>query len=102
MVADASGRAKRTESFQLAASEDAFWAIAARPASAVTTHQDDFVRFLRRVMEQDAPLSRPRDLAWTLAAHARTALQRIEHKGRQRARPAPRGAQRKSLTHLPR
>lgn len=31
-------------------------------------------------MEVDAPLSSPRDLAWTLAAHARTALERIENK----------------------
>lgn len=80
VVADASGRAKRTESFQLAGNDDAFWAIAAHPADAVTAQQDDFVGFLRRVMEHDAPLSSPRDLAWTLAAHARTALQRIEEK----------------------
>jgi len=80
VIADPSGRAKRTESFQLAASEDAFWALAAHTASGTTAQEDDFVGFLRRVMEHDAPLSSPRDLAWTLAAHARTALGRIERK----------------------
>ncbi len=80
VVADPSGRAKRTESFQLASSEDVFWAVASHPDSTVAAREDDFVSFLRRVMEVDAPLSSPRDLAWTLAAHARTALERIEDK----------------------
>ena len=78
VVADSAGRAKRAESFQLASSDDQFWAIAAHRDRAVKTLEDDFVAFLRRVMEHDAPLVSPRDLAWTLAAHARTALQRIE------------------------
>jgi hypothetical protein len=78
VVADPAGRAKRAESFQLASSDDQFWAIAARRDRTVDTVQDDFVAFLRRAMEHDAPLVSPRDLAWTLAAHARTALQRIE------------------------
>jgi hypothetical protein len=80
VVADSGGRAKHSESFQLAGSEDAFWSIAARRENAVAAQGDDFVDFLRRVMEHDAPLSSPRDLAWALAAHARAALQRIEHR----------------------
>lgn len=78
VVADSSGRAHRTESFQLAGSEEEFWAIAANPEAAVEAHQEGFLSFLRRVMEHDAPLASPSDLAWTLAAHARTALQRLE------------------------
>lgn len=80
VIADPGGRAKRTESFQLAGTEAEFWALAARARDEVTPNQDEFVSFLRRVMEFDAPLSSPRDLAWALAAHARTALARIEEK----------------------
>lgn len=77
-ITDPSGRTKRTESFQLAASEDAFWALAASPKNYAAEHEADFTDFLHRLMEHDAPLSSPSDLAWTLAAHARTALERIE------------------------
>jgi len=75
------GKTKRAQSFDFAANEDEFWVLAANPASYAAANEEDFVSFLRQVMEHDAPLASPKDLAWLLAAHARTALQRIE--GRQ-------------------
>ena len=73
-----SGRAKRVETFSIAPTEQAFWAIAAAPAAYCAANEEGFAGFLRRALEHDAPLSNPSDLAWLLAAHARMALLRIE------------------------
>ena len=84
VVIDAgTGKAKRLETFEIATTEEAFWAITAHPERYAEEREEDFFGFLRRCMEHDAPLANPRDLAWVLASHARTALERIE------GRPAP-------------
>jgi hypothetical protein len=75
---DKQGRIVQGETFQIAANEKTFWALAADPAKWSAEGENDFVQFLRRAMEHEAPLGNPRDLAWVLAAHARTALRRIE------------------------
>lgn len=81
VVADSStGKAKRAEAFEVASTEDAFWAVAAHPEHYADEHEAEFCDFLRRCMAHDAPLASPRDLAWLLAGHARTALNRVEGK----------------------
>lgn len=80
VVVDSNGHAKRVESYEISPNEAAFWAAAANAKHFADSREDDFTGFLRRVMEHDAPLTSPRDLAWTLAAHARTALRRIENR----------------------
>ncbi len=75
------GKTKRAATFEIAGDEAAFWALASGPVHYAAAHEQEFVEFLRLIMEHDAPLASPRDLAWLLAAHARTALRRIE--GRQ-------------------
>jgi hypothetical protein len=72
------GRTRRVETFSIAPTEQAFWALAAAPAAYSVANEEGFAGFLRRALEHDAPLSSPSDLAWLLAAHARIALRRIE------------------------
>lgn len=79
VIADPStGKTKRAQWLEIAGSEEAFWALAADPGRFADANEAGFIDFLRRVMEHDAPLASPRDLAWLLGSHARTALQRIE------------------------
>jgi hypothetical protein len=73
-----SGRLKRAETFSIARSEQAFWAIAAAPTAYCAANEEAFAGFLKRALERDAPLSSPSDLAWLLASHARLALALIE------------------------
>jgi hypothetical protein len=77
---DKNGKATEGERFTLAAYENAFWALVAKPSTA-EAKEADFEQFLCRALLGDAPLSRPEDLAWFLAAYARTALKRIEDAG---------------------
>lgn len=74
------GRAKRIETYTVATDADTFWALASNPKDWAQTHEAEFVSFLQRAMEHDAPLTSPEDLAWILAAHARTAMDRIKGK----------------------
>jgi hypothetical protein len=74
------GRGKRVETYTIATSAAAFWALTANPKEWAQAHEGEFVGFLKRAMEHDAPLTNPQDLAWILAAHARTAMDRIEGK----------------------
>jgi hypothetical protein len=78
VVADPGGRARRAETFVLADSEDEFWAAASHSRRTAASLEADFISFLERAIAQEAPLWSPQDLAWVLAAHARTALDRIE------------------------
>jgi hypothetical protein len=66
------------ERFTLADSERAFWALAANPAAVTAGLERDFEEYLRRALLGDAPITTPADLAWFLAAYARTALARLE------------------------
>jgi len=73
------GKIQEQERFMLADDEATFWAL--EPAEAEEKHGDAFEEFLIRVLLGDAPLSNPADLAWFLAAYARTALKRVEDAG---------------------
>ena len=76
---DANGAPQVGERFTLAPDEDSFWAL--NPRDAEQAHGADFVDYLKRALRGDAPLSDPADLAWFLAAYARTGLKRIEAAG---------------------
>ena len=76
---DSNGEAQVGERFTLAPDEDSFWALS--PKDAENAHGADFADYLKRALLGDAPLSAPADLAWFLAAYARTALQRVEGAG---------------------
>jgi hypothetical protein len=76
---DSSGEAQAGERFTLAPDEDSFWALS--PKDAENAHGAEFADYLKRALRGDAPLSSPADLAWFLAAYARTALKRVEGAG---------------------
>ena len=76
---DSNGEAQAGERFTLAPDEDSFWAL--NPKDAENAHGADFADYLKRALRGDAPLSNPADLAWFLAAYARTALKRVEDAG---------------------
>jgi hypothetical protein len=76
---DSNGQAQVGERFTLAPDEDSFWAL--DPKDAESAHGTDFANYLKRALLGDAPLSDPADLAWFLAAYARTALKRVESAG---------------------
>jgi Type ISP C-terminal specificity domain/N-6 DNA Methylase len=76
---DSNGQAQVGERFTLSPDEDSFWALNAK--SADETQGEDLVEFLRRALLGDAPLSAPADLAYFLAAYARTGLKRVEDAG---------------------
>src|SRR5262249_1119559 len=76
---DSNGTAQVGERFTLAPDEDSFWAL--KPRDAENAHGADFADYLKRALRGDAPLSDPADLAWFLAAYARTALKRVEGAG---------------------
>jgi hypothetical protein len=73
------GEAQAGERFTLAPDEGSFWALS--PKDAEDAHGADFADYLKRALRGDAPLSGPADLAWFLAAYARTALKRVEGAG---------------------
>ncbi len=70
------GAAVTVERYTLAASEAAFWELAAHPHAA-HTHGAPFADFLARALLTNAPLTRPEDLAWFLASYARAARVRL-------------------------
>ena len=76
---EADGQARAGERFTLASDENSFWAL--NPSDTDNTRGADFVEYLERVLRGDAPLSDPADLAWFLAAYARTGLKRVESAG---------------------
>jgi hypothetical protein len=76
---DSSGKPATGERFTLAADEASFWAL--DPKDTDDAWGTDFGDYLKRALLGDAPLSNPADLAWFLAAYARTALKRVEDAG---------------------
>lgn len=76
---DSNGNVQAGERFTLAADERSFWAL--DPRAAEENVGADFADYLRRALSGDAPLSNPADLAWFLAAYARTGLKRVEAVG---------------------
>jgi hypothetical protein len=77
---DEAGKPIEREFFRLAADEASFWALAAHPQKSAKTHATHLGEFLRRVMMNAAPLTRPGDIAWFLASYARDALATLEEK----------------------
>lgn len=72
---DEDERLVKLERFSIAEDEAALWKISAEEAAAVS---EPFEAFLARVLLADAPLSSPADVAWFLAAYARTADGRLQ------------------------
>ena len=75
---DSEGKPAKLETYQLAATDDEFWAMAATPVATAAKHGRRFEEFLLRVLQNSAPLTSPKDLAWHLASYAREALYRVE------------------------
>lgn len=67
------------ERFSLAPNEVSFWTLAAHPSKAQTELGEAFQDFLARVLQHNAPLADPKDLAALLASYAREARHRVEH-----------------------
>jgi len=70
---------KLLERYTLAATEQEFWNLAAHPRAAAEKHGERLTQYLARVMQQNAPLMEPKDLAWFLASYARDAKARVEN-----------------------
>jgi hypothetical protein len=79
LLGERDGKRVKLESYTLAASEAEFWQLANHPQKAEKELGPAFADFLARVMQHNAPLSDPKDLAWFLASYAREARHRIEH-----------------------
>lgn len=92
---DSNGTVQTGERFTLAPDEDSFWAI--RPKDAENAHGDALVDYVKRALLGDAPLSDPADLAWFLAAYARTGLKRVEGVGDMRTLATLRSALEEAL-----
>lgn len=75
---DPSGAAVVGEVFRLADGADTFWQeVAAHPRAAAQGFGDDLLAYLRRALEQAAPIVDPEDVAVLFAAYARTARERV-------------------------
>ena len=77
---DSTGNPVQREFFSLASEEQSFWAAAAHPDKSARQHGTHLGEFMRRVMMNAAPLTRPEDVAWILASYARDALKSLEEK----------------------
>lgn len=66
------------DTFELAATEDDFWALCHASTQPAPTLVAGFEAFLERCLRHAAPLDEPKDLAWFLAAFAREARQRLK------------------------
>ncbi|MDY0170773.1 MAG: N-6 DNA methylase [Thermoguttaceae bacterium] len=77
----AKGKPIERESFAFADDENDFWQHkAAHPVATAGQQGEQFVEFIKRACLHDAPLDRPKDVAWFLASYARDALFRIEQR----------------------
>ncbi len=74
------GQPTDREFYSLAPDAQAFWVAASRPREIATANAARFVEFLRRVLLNAAPLSRPEDVAWFLASYARDALEVVQQR----------------------
>lgn len=77
---DDAGKPVEREFFSLAVDEPSFWSMAAHPVKSAKEQGTHLGEFLRRVMMNAAPLTRPEDIAWFLASYARDALATLEEK----------------------
>lgn len=79
LLGERQGQRVMLERFSLAPDETSFWALAAHPSKAQTELGEAFEDFLTRVLQHNAPLADPKDLAFLLASYAREARHRVEH-----------------------
>jgi hypothetical protein len=80
LIGERNGQRVTLERFSLAPDEAAFWALAAKPNAAqadTKTLGAAFADFLARVLQHNAPLADPKDLAFLLASYAREAKYRV-------------------------
>lgn len=75
---EANGAIKELERYTLAESAKEFWQKTADKTGFAAEHEARFVEYLRRVMQHNAPLSNPQEVAWFLASYARDAKARVE------------------------
>jgi type I restriction-modification system DNA methylase subunit len=78
LVALENGEPKELERYTLAENQAKFWARAADKRAFAAEHEARFLEYLKRVMQHNAPLSNPQEVAWFLASYARDAKARIE------------------------
>ena len=79
LLGERGGQRVTLERFSLALNEADFWALASQPVKAQTERGQAFEDFLSRVLQHNAPLAAPKDLAFLLASYAREARHRVEH-----------------------
>jgi hypothetical protein len=79
LLGERAGQRVTLERFSLAPDEISFWALASQPSKAQTERGEAFEDFLARVLQHNAPLAAPKDLAFLLASYAREARHRVEH-----------------------
>jgi Type ISP C-terminal specificity domain/N-6 DNA Methylase len=79
LLGERGGQRVTLERFSLATDEASFWALASQPVKAQTERGAAFEDFLARVLQHNAPLAAPKDLAFLLASYAREARHRVEH-----------------------
>ncbi len=79
LLGERGGQRVMLERFSLAVDEVSFWALASQPVKAQTERGQAFEDFLARVLQHNAPLAAPKDLAFLLASYAREARHRVEH-----------------------
>ena len=78
---DSGGRPTKLETFQLAASAEAFWRGLTTPQAFARTAGAGLGEYLARAMAHGAAVAEPKDLAWLLASYARDGLARVEAAG---------------------
>lgn len=81
LIGERGGQRTTLERFTLAPDETSFWQLAAHPAQAQNQQGQAFEDFLTRVLQHNAPLADPKDLAALLASYAREARHRVEIAG---------------------
>ena len=79
LLGERAGQRVTLERFSLAPDEATFWALASHPTKAQIERGEAFEDFLARVLQHNAPLAAPKDLAFLLASYAREARHRVEH-----------------------
>ena len=79
LLGEREGHRVTLERFSLAPKEADFWTLAAHPNKAQAEKGEAFEDFLCRVLQHNAPLADPKDLAALLASYAREARHRVEH-----------------------
>ena len=78
---DKAGVQQIDEPFTLAATVTAFWHLCSQPQASQAVVADEVAIYLRQVLAEPAPITRPDHLAWMLASYARATLAHIDKHG---------------------